>query len=300
MPPKVQLHTGEIVSAIESLEEYFQRGGESAILAAFKHTYFINPDAVRAKTPYYENRARRSNEHYPGKAKGHRTYWSDGDGREIILDDNSKAQAAWVGYTKRKLERRSAYGIRHIWGNTNNPEAFTAGWNICYMPFWAGMLTEEQHPNNALQLAVKQASWDLFFSGNPVCQPPEFVSDPGLDLASILGENPLLIMPWESERPTPRTSAHRDTEGPKLPITLEPRNAEDFKTALLRTQEAWIEVSYQDGRKEVNRWNAARMQSTSNVQGNLRSRPEFRNGAWQENGIVSVRVTIEHPDSTRR
>ena len=37
------------------------------------------------------------------------------------------------------------------------------------------------------------------------------------------------------------------------------------------------------------------MRSTSNVIGNLRSRPEFRSDAWQRNGIASVRVTIEEP-----
>ena len=37
------------------------------------------------------------------------------------------------------------------------------------------------------------------------------------------------------------------------------------------------------------------MSSTSNVIGNLRSRPEFRAGKWQARGIASLRVTIERP-----
>ncbi len=294
-----RIHSEELVPAIQSLEDYFRDGRASIVQAAFQHTYFIHPKAVLTRTPFSPDRARRSREHYPGVDKGQRTFWKAGDGREIILDDNSRAQLAWQGYTGHKLARGSGYGVRHIWGNTHNPEAFTAGWNLCYMPFWAGMLTEDQHPHPELRQAIRQASWDLFFSGIPVCEPLEFVSNPGVDLGDILDGTPLLIMSLEPAKATPRTSAHRDTEGPKLPITLEPRNAEDFKIALLRAKEAWIEVSYQDGRREVKHWNAARMQSTSDILGNLRSRPEFRNGAWQENGLASVRVTIERPSNTR-
>ena len=34
------------VPAIQSLEDYFREGGISIIQAAFKHTYFVHPDAV--------------------------------------------------------------------------------------------------------------------------------------------------------------------------------------------------------------------------------------------------------------
>ena len=80
-----------------------------------------------------------------------------------------------------------------------------------------------------------------------------------------------------------------------LPITLEPADSGDFRDALLRTKEAWIEESYTDGRKEVRRWDAARMRPSSNVFNNLRSRSEYRQGTWQRNGVASLRVTIERP-----
>ena len=54
-------------------------------------------------------------------------------------------------------------------------------------------------------------------------------------------------------------------------------------------------MSYNDGREEVRRWDASRMSGSSNVIGNLRSRPEFRAGNWQRNGIVSLRVSLERP-----
>ncbi|MCY4364760.1 MAG: hypothetical protein OXE17_00810 [Chloroflexi bacterium] len=84
-------------------------------------------------------------------------------------------------------------------------------------------------------------------------------------------------------------------EGP-LPISLDPPRPGDFLEALLEAGHAWLEVSYNDGQKEVRRWNAPRMSSTSNVIGNLRSRAEFRAGKWQAMGIASLRVTIERPN----
>ena len=114
--------------------------------------------------------------------------------QQIPTTLNSYAHTAWEQYTGRKRAKRTAYGVRHIWGHPWNPDAFTAGWNLCYMPFWAGMLTEDQHPHPELQQAVRQASWELYFRDDPVCQPPEFVEDPGLDLATILAGQSLLIL----------------------------------------------------------------------------------------------------------
>ena len=295
MLPRIRIHTGDMVSPIQSLTDYFSEGGVSIIQAAFTHTYFVHADAVRRKTPYFPDRVRRSREHYPGLDKGERATWNAGDGRQVILDDNSHAQMAYERYTGHRLARGTGYGVRHIWGNTHNPNAFTAGWNLCYMPFWAGMLTEDQHPHRELQQAIRQASWDLFFFGNRVCERPDFVEDPGMDLNAVLEGRPLLVLSREARAgfQPPRRSGQVSP----LPITLEPANSKEFLDSLLRTKEAWLEVSYTDGRKEVRRWNAARMGQSSNVIGNLRSRPEFRAGTWQKKDIASLRVSIEPPRS---
>ena len=291
-----RIHTEGLISSIQSLEDYFREGGVSILQAAFAHTYFAEPDGVRGRTPYYSDRVRYSREFYPGLGKGQKAIWTEGDGRQVILDDNSQAQMAWERYTGRTLARGSGYGVRHIWGNTHNPEAFTAGWNLCYMPFWAGLLTEDQHPHLELQQAIRQASWDLFFSRNPVCDPPDFVGDPGMDLASVLNGSPLLV--WSQEAAGPPGRRVGEDLPKTLPITLEPANSKDFLTKLLRTKEAWMEISFADGLKEVRPWDAAHMAPSSNVLGNLRSRPEFRQGAWQKNGITGLRVFIERPRSS--
>ena len=305
MTRNFRTHTDEIVTAIQSLEDYFRKGGTSIIQAAFQHTFFIHPDAVRRETPLFPNRARYSREHYPDLGKGRSTVWKAGDSeRSIILDDNSRAQMAWERYTGRRLARRSGYGVRHIWGNTHNPDAFTAGWNICYMPFWAGMLTEDQHPHPELQAAIRQASWELYFSDDPVCEIPDFVrvtrnNDTPINLNDVLEGNPLLILSRESPG-TVTKSTRKEKRGAVLPITLDPPDSDDFLSAILRTKEAWIEISYENGGREVRHWRATQMKPTSNVIGNLRSRPEFEKDAWQKLGIASVRVSIEHPDNRRR
>ncbi len=205
---RTRVHTGELVPPIQALEDYFQKGGTTVLRAAFEHSFFVDPARVRDKTPYFPDRARFSRKHYPNKRKGDRANWK---GREIVLDDNAYAQQAWQRYTGRRIYRGSGYGVRHIWGHPWNPDAFTAGWNLCYMPFWAGMLTERQHPHPDLRQAVQQASWDLFFRDNPVCAPPDFVKDPGMDLDAVLGDQRILILqgetgttplPGRSTRPT--------------------------------------------------------------------------------------------------
>ena len=201
----LQIHTGELAPPVRSLEDYFREGGVSIIQAAFQHSYFVHPDAVRAKTPYFPERARRSREHYPGVEKGKQAIWH-GNGREVRLDDNQHAQMAWERYTGHGLVRGTGYSVRHIWGQPWNPDLFTAGWNLCYMPFWAGMLTEQQHPHPELEQAIRQASWDLYFRNNPVCQPPDFVEDPGMDLSTLLAGQPLLILAREPSVPAKRTA----------------------------------------------------------------------------------------------
>ena len=193
MPKTRTVNVNNITPPVESLEYYFRAGGVTIMQAAFAHSFFIDPDAVREKTPMYADRARSSRKHYPGANRGESATWSR-DQRTVVIGDNTYAQIAWQRYTGCPIQRGSGYGVRHIWGNPWDPDAFTAGWNICYMPFWAGMLTEDQHLLEALRDAVRQASWDLYFRDKPVCEPPDFVVDPGVDLRSVLGEQPILIM----------------------------------------------------------------------------------------------------------
>ncbi len=122
----------------------------------------------------------------------------------------------------------------------------------------------------------------------------QFLAGRAHALTDALEGSPPLVVPRETNAP-PANRKHKKGKGPTLPITLDPQNSADFLDALLRTREAWLEVSYSDGRREVHRWDASRMSASSNVIGNLRSRSEFRSGTWLKNGITSLRVSIERP-----
>ena len=232
----LQLHDGELAHPIQVLEDYFRNGGVSLIQAAFAHTYFVHPEAVRQKTPYFPNRARRSREHYPGLEKGQQAIWH-GDGREVVLDDNQHAQMAWERYTGHGLSRGTGYSIRHIWGEPWDPDLFTAGWNLCYMPFWAGMLTERHHPHPELERSIRQASWDLYFRHNPVCDPPECIADPGLDLSRLLAGQPILILQKSSSPDTGSVSV----EPPQQPAA---RTEQTERIRQIRSQahQSWSNI----------------------------------------------------------
>ena len=91
--------------------------------------------------------------------------------------------------------------------------------------------------------------------------------------------------------PEPTSPGLRQT----LPIELDPVSTEAFKTALLRKKRAWIVEFHRNGQRIVRPWDAFKMSATSNVLNNLRSRPRYRSGNWQQHGIERIRVSIEMP-----
>ena len=122
----LRIHNGDLVSQVRSLEDYFREGGVSIIQAAFAHSYFVHPDAVRAKTPYFPERARCSREHYPGLEKGRQAIWP-GDGREVWLDDNQHAQMAWDKvYRARSCARHRLFCASYL-GEPMEPRSLHGG-----------------------------------------------------------------------------------------------------------------------------------------------------------------------------
>jgi len=91
---------------------------------------------------------------------------------------------------------------------------------------------------------------------------------------------------------TTQSSPDSAIDNDLLPITLAPSNLANFKRELLVSKKAEIQSYYSDGRVVVKPWNVSRFSASSNVMGNLRSRPEFRSGNWQSHGIVKVHVMV--------
>jgi hypothetical protein len=99
-------------------------------------------------------------------------------------------------------------------------------------------------------------------------------------------------LPTRSQRISEGNSSLNVERDGYLPINFVPADSDEFKRELLRTRTAEIITTYRDGRVETKVWNAQNFRATSNVIGNLRSRPEFRNGNWQSRGIREVTVCI--------
>lgn len=99
--------------------------------------------------------------------------------------------------------------------------------------------------------------------------------------------------PGSGQEPDSSVAVRRP--GDTLPITLDPPTVEAFKDALLQKGEARILEIHRDGRTIERRWNASNMSETSNVIGNLRSRPRYRSGAWEPLGIQSLAVSVKQP-----
>lgn len=89
----------------------------------------------------------------------------------------------------------------------------------------------------------------------------------------------------EASSETVRSSGH-------LPISLVPPDAGEFKRQFLHSGLAEIVTTYSDGQMERKIWKALNFSLSSNVIGNLRSRPDFRSGKWQAKGIASVTVRV--------
>lgn len=112
-------------------------------------------------------------------------------------------------------------------------------------------------------------------------------------LASLLPED-LEDRAGSDPEPPDSSSAFRRQRDP-LPIAFDPPSPQAFKEQLLRQQRAWIVEVHRDGRRIVQPWDARNMSESSNVVGNLRSRPRYRKGAWQREGIQSLILSIRRP-----
>ena len=124
----------------------------------------------------------------------------------------------------------------------------------------------------------------------------QFLSHRVHALDDALDASPPPMLSRETKAPSAKQT-RREGQASLLPITLDPPNSADFKVALLQTKRARIEESYNDGRKKVLPWIAQNMGPSSNVLGNLRSRPNYRQGAWQKAGLASLHASIDPPRS---
>jgi hypothetical protein len=173
-------HAGALPDPVLTLERYFAEGGTSLARAVFRE-FVLRRSGRRPYTDaYFPGYARASRQHYGNLHARDHAVW---EGSPFASTRQQGADGLAAVHRQSPLPWK---GVRppQIWGHPRDPTAFTAGWNLAYMAHWAGMLTESQHPHALIQKAVRQARWELNFRENPVCTPPSFVFEPGMDLAA--------------------------------------------------------------------------------------------------------------------
>jgi len=193
-PPYMKAKRRNLTPAKDILLELFD-GSEEA-LAAFllSHTYFLSPDRIRQRieksgsAAWFPDCVRASRLHHKGKHKKDSSEWQ---GRAVNVCDNTKARLAFASFSGLvmagdKEGRIRGYHVAHIWERVYDPDCFTAGWNLCLMPGFLKLFTEQQDRIPLLHQVIQQAAFELYCKDSALgLRIPPFVTDPELDLNAL-------------------------------------------------------------------------------------------------------------------
>lgn len=118
----------------------------------------------------------------------------------------------------------------------------------------------------------------------------------GFDTPSNVIET--VLNSYEASNPKPNTptvsASFPEIEPAKsLDICYIDGTEDDFKQALLTRKKGYIRIHYTNGTSEVKEWNAARLSSSSKIDGNLRS--GYLRG-WQKRGIFKAELSTNYEE----
>lgn len=215
------------------------------------------------------------------KASEKRGDMSDG----VRLDDNTYANQA----SKKALchlGKFNGFTACHIWPGTCYDERYhTVLANLVLLPSALSSLTDH---NTEIEKCLQYRSWKLYrWYPDGKAKPSRPKNYP---------EN------WrQPEQPPDSTkrklacssvTSGKSGSGKALPISLVPADKAKFREALVQSGGAQLFVTYSDGRVEECDWICKSIGTKSNILKNLRSRPKFRKGQWQQLGIEKVEARI--------
>ncbi len=179
--------------AKDILLELFEKDEGELARFLLSHTYFISPGRIRDRyqktgsAAWFPDCVRGSREHHKGKQRKELSVW---EGRAVKVCDNTKARLAFASFSGLlmagdKEGRIRGYHVAHIWERVYDPECFTAGWNLCLLPGFLKLFTEQQDRIALLHQVIQQAGFDLYFKEDVLGMPtPPFVTAPGIDLGT--------------------------------------------------------------------------------------------------------------------
>ena len=136
-----------------ALQDLVQRAGYGTLEAAIAaHTLFLHPSTVaqthgRAVFPIVRGNAR----------KGIHKFEVLPDGRKVWVDNNIpvKQLFLWAAQRSRGIDVQ----CNHVWNTSNDPNGYTALWNLCVTPAFLAKATDSKGPVKDL-LAYR--AYDLF------------------------------------------------------------------------------------------------------------------------------------------
>ena len=207
--------------------------------------------------------------------------------RELVLNDDEEQVRQFDEYVATLPQRPNRIRELRIFGDwRGNLQLELAKWQDELTELEDRAVDKQAIFNSA----CNKAAYLLRRAAESVELLPDDTGGNGTPSAAHFGQQPAMGTSSSS-------TLHTPTNGASLPVTLVPSPEADFKDALMRTKQAWIVTTYQDGREDVRLWRANNITMSSNIAGNIRSRPRFRQGSWQKNDIASVRVCIDHPNA---
>lgn len=206
----------------------------------------------------------------------------------IRLDDNTYANKA-IKTVLRHIGTFEGFAVCHVWAKTCYDERYhTLPANLILLPRELSGLTDH---NRHVEACLRYRAWELY-KWHPENEmrpekPANYPSNWRVPVSFGVQPQKQSVRPYETAR---RNNSDREV----LPIDLIPENQNIFRDAFIRAGMAMMTIHFSDGRIERRQWKCRKMSQSSNVLGNLRSKPDFRNGTWQRLGIS--RVSVEVPN----
>jgi len=203
----------------------------------------------------------------------------------IRFDDNTYANKVLKDKVSH-LGKFEGFAVCHIWPQTCYDERYhTMPANLVLLPRELAGLTDH---NRAVEQCLQYRAWELYgWCPDGQAQPEKPANYPGNWREPV-------PKPISTKQPgtRPTRSATNGRGRDILPIILDPSDSEVFRNAFIKQGRARLSIHYEDGRIENEEWLCQRFGASSNVIGNLRSKPKFRSGMWQRLGIEKVFIRV--------
>jgi hypothetical protein len=141
------------MDGVKALDAVLRRAGYASVAAAVaEHTLFLDPKTVDSTGgqpvfPVIRDMARRGQ------------FGSLLDGRRVLLDDNTTPTWAFLWAAGRSKGPDVQYN--HVWTDAQNPDLYTALWNLCATPAFLAKTTDGQnHPE--VRAALQYRAYQLY------------------------------------------------------------------------------------------------------------------------------------------